>query len=87
MVPSIGVGVALPPFLLVVLFVLCVVVLPLVALVMIVRAFAGNRDKDSEASWRVVQETYQSLSRMEKRIDALEEILLERAEEEKRSRC
>lgn len=50
-----------------------------------VRLFRGAGDRASQAEdARIVQEIYQGLSRLEKRIEALEAILLDRQREGRR---
>ncbi|MBI5577517.1 MAG: phage-shock protein [Deltaproteobacteria bacterium] len=63
-----------------------VIVLAGVAAIIIalsIRAFrgAGNRNQDAQDS-RLIQETYQGLSRLEERIEALETILHDRKRED-----
>ncbi|MGE5257250.1 MAG: hypothetical protein ACM3KE_11295 [Hyphomicrobiales bacterium] len=50
-----------------------------------VRLFRGSGDRASQTEdARVIQEIYQGLSRLEKRIETLETILLDRKREEQR---
>lgn len=50
-----------------------------------IRLFKGAGDRATKADdARVIQEIYQGLNRMEKRIDTLETILFERKREERR---
>jgi len=50
-----------------------------VAIIKVIKGKAGDRDEAAQAEEaRLMQELHQGLSRMEKRIEALETILLER---------
>ena len=75
-------------FLLLILFI--VVGLPVICLTWIVKmrlegSPRRSKKKDAEET-KIIQEVYQGLNKMEKRIDALETILLEQEEKQKMSK-
>jgi len=61
--------------------ILLAVLIPCMLALVVVRLLGGGRSKGKlkEEDMRVVQEVYSSLGEMEKRIEALETILLDRA--------